>query len=245
MIEAINLTKRYEDGTLALDGLTLKVNPGEIYCLLGENGAGKTTTINLFLNFIEPTAGRALINGIDVTRDPLEAKKYVAYLPENVMLYGNFTARQNLDFFAKLGGRRDLRREDYYRVMREIGLPEKAFEQKVKAFSKGMRQKLGLAICMIKQAPAMLLDEPTAGLDPASAAELLHLLRRLREQGRAILMSTHDIFRTKEIADRVGILKQGRLVVELTARELAHENLERLYLEYVAGTTLPRAGDAA
>ncbi len=245
MIEAINLTKRYEDGTLALDGLTLKVNPGEIYCLLGENGAGKTTTINLFLNFIEPTAGRALINGIDVTRDPLEAKKYVAYLPENVMLYGNFTARQNLDFFAKLGGRRDLRREDYYRVMREIGLPEKAFEQKVKEFSKGMRQKLGLAICMIKQAPAMLLDEPTAGLDPASAAELLHLLRRLREEGRAILMSTHDIFRTKEIADRVGILKQGRLVVELTARELAHENLERLYLEYVAGTALPQAGDAA
>jgi len=245
MIEAIGLTKRYEDGTLALDGLTLKVNPGEIYCLLGENGAGKTTTINLFLNFIEPTAGRALINGIDVTRDPLEAKKYVAYLPENVMLYGNFTARQNLDFFAKLGGRRDLRREDYYRVMREIGLPEKAFEQKVKEFSKGMRQKLGLAICMIKRAPAMLLDEPTAGLDPAAAAELLRLLRRLREEGRAILMSTHDIFRTKEIADRVGILKQGRLVVELTARELAHENLERLYLEYVAGTALPQAGDAA
>ena len=245
MIEAIGLTKRYEDGTLALDGLTLKVNPGEIYCLLGENGAGKTTTINLFLNFIEPTAGRALINGIDVTRDPLEAKKYVAYLPENVMLYGNFTARQNLDFFAKLGGRRDLRREDYYRVMREIGLPEKAFEQKVKEFSKGMRQKLGLAICMIKRAPARLLDEPTAGLDPAAAAELLRLLRRLREEGRAILMSTHDIFRTKEIADRVGILKQGRLVVELTARELAHENLERLYLEYVAGTALPQAGDAA
>jgi len=245
MIEAIGLTKRYEDGTLALDGLTLKVNPGEIYCLLGENGAGKTTTINLFLNFIEPTAGRALINGIEVTRDPLEAKKYVAYLPENVMLYGNFTARQNLDFFAKLGGRRDLRREDYYRVMREIGLPEKAFEQKVKEFSKGMRQKLGLAICMIKRAPAMLLDAPTAGLDPASAAELLRLLRRLREEGRAILMSTHDIFRTKEIADRVGILKQGRLVVELTARELAHENLERLYLEYVAGTALPQAGDAA
>jgi ABC-2 type transport system ATP-binding protein len=191
------------------------------------------------LNFIEPTSGRALINGIDVTREPLEAKKYVAYLPENVMLYGNFTARQNLEFFAKLGGRRDLRREDYYRVMREIGLPEKAFEQKVKEFSKGMRQKLGLAICMIKRAPAMLLDEPTAGLDPASAAELLQLLKRLREEGRAILMSTHDIFRTKEIADRVGILKQGRLVVELTAQELAHENLERLYLEYVAGSARP------
>jgi ABC-2 type transport system ATP-binding protein len=233
MIEAIELTKRYEDGVLALERLNLKVNPGEIYCLLGANGAGKTTTINLFLNFIEPTSGRALINGIDVTRDPLEAKKYVAYLPENVMLYGNFTARQNLDFFAKLGGKRDLKKEDYYRVMREVGLPERAFEQRVKEFSKGMRQKLGIAICMIKDAPALLLDEPTAGLDPASAAEFLETLRELRRRGKAILMSTHDIFRAKEIADRVGILKEGRKVTERTREELEHENLERLYLDYM------------
>jgi len=235
MIEAIQLTKRYEDGVLALDALNLRVDPGEIYCLLGENGAGKTTTINLFLNFIEPTSGKALINNIDVTRNPLEAKKYVAYLPENVMLYGNFTARQNLDFFAKLGGKRDLKKEDYYMVMRGIGLPEKAFEQKVKEFSKGMRQKLGLAICMIKDAPALLLDEPTAGLDPASAAELIHLLKQLKKQGKAILMSTHDIFRAKEIADRVGILKDGRLVMEFTREELRYANLEHIYLDYMTG----------
>ncbi len=239
MIEAIQLTKRYEDGVLALDALNLRVDPGEIYCLLGENGAGKTTTINLFLNFIEPTSGRALINNIDVTRNPLEAKKYVAYLPENVMLYGNFTARQNLDFFAKLGGKRNLKKEDYYMVMRGIGLPEKAFEQRVKEFSKGMRQKLGIAICMIKDAPALLLDEPTAGLDPASAAELMHLLKELKNQGKAILMSTHDIFRTKEIADRVGILKKGRLVVELTREEFQYANLEHIYLEYMTGDFLP------
>ena len=106
LIEARNLSKRYENGVLALDALNLKVNAGEIYCLLGANGAGKTTAINLFLDFIEPSSGKALLNDIDVARNPLEAKKYVAYVSENVMLYGNFTARQNLDFFARLGGRR-------------------------------------------------------------------------------------------------------------------------------------------
>jgi ABC-2 type transport system ATP-binding protein len=235
MIEAINLTKRYEDGVLALEALNLTVNPGEIYCLLGANGAGKTTTINLFLNFIEPTSGQAFINRIDVTKDPLEAKKYIAYLSENVMLYGNFTARQNLDFFAKLGGKKNLKKDDYYMVMRAVGLPEKAFEQRVKEFSKGMRQKLGIAICMIKDAPALLLDEPTAGLDPKAAAEFVETLHELRQRGKAILMSTHDIFRAKEIADRVGIMKEGRKVMERTREELEYEDLERLYLDYMRG----------
>lgn len=241
MIEAIQLTKRYEDGVLALDGLDLKVNPGEMYCLLGENGAGKTTTINLFLNFIEPTSGSALINGIDVTRNPLKAKEYLVYLPENVMLYGNFSARQNLDFFARLVGKRNLKKKDYYDLMSDIGLPEKAFEQSVKGFSKGMRQKLGLAICMIKDSPALLLDEPTAGLDPASAADLMNLLKRLRDEGKGILMPTHDIFRTRETADRVGILKQGRKIAEFTREELAHEDLERIYLDYMADSRVTQA----
>ena len=105
MLKADDISKRYEDGVLALDHLSLEVRPGEVYCLLGANGAGKTTTINLFLNFIPPTTGTCYINGIDVNKNPLEAKKYVAFVSENVMLYGNFTARQNLDFFAKLGGK--------------------------------------------------------------------------------------------------------------------------------------------
>ena len=235
MIEAKNLSKRYEDGVLALDALNLTVHPGEIYCLLGANGAGKTTTINLFLNFIEPTSGEALLNNIDVEKDPLEAKKYVAYVSENVMLYGNFTARQNLDFFAKLGGKRGLKKDDYYRVMREVGLPERAFEQRLKEFSKGMRQKLGIAIAMIKDAPALLLDEPTSGLDPKAGAEFLETLLDLKRQGKAILMSTHDIFRAKDVADRVGIMKEGRKVMERTREELEFENLEHLYLDYMRG----------
>ncbi|MBZ5497575.1 MAG: ABC transporter ATP-binding protein [Acidobacteriia bacterium] len=245
MIEAKNLSKRYEDGVLALDALNLNVKPGEIYCLLGANGAGKTTTINLFLNFIEPTSGAALLNGIDVEKDPLDAKRYVAYVSENVMLYGNFTARQNLDFFAKLGGKKSLKKDDYYRVMREVGLPERAFEQRLKEFSKGMRQKLGIAIAMIKDAPALLLDEPTAGLDPKAGAEFLETLVELRRQGKAILMSTHDIFRAKDVADRVGIMKEGRKVMERTREELEFENLERLYLDYMRGGIGPEVRDEA
>ena len=233
MIEAIDLTKRYEDGLLALDHLNLKVEKGVIYCLLGANGAGKTTAINLFLNFIEPTAGTAKINGIDVTKDPLEAKKFVSYVSENVMLYGNFTARQNLDFFTKLGGRGDMSRDDYYDVMRRVGLQEKAFEQRLKNFSKGMRQKLGIAIAITKNAPAILLDEPTSGLDPKAGSEFMGLLRSLKEEGKAVLMSTHDIFRAKDVADRVGIMKEGNLVMSKTAEELEAENLEQLYLEYM------------
>jgi len=233
MLQAIDLTKRYEDGLLALDHVNFEVKEGEIFCLLGANGAGKTTTINLYLNFIDPTDGKALINGIDSSKDPLEAKKHVAYVSENVMLYGNFTARQNLDFFAKLGGKTNLTKEDYYNVMRRVGLQEKAFEMKLKNFSKGMRQKLGISIAIIKDAPNILLDEPTSGLDPKAAAEFLKILAGLREERKAIFMSTHDIFRAKTIADRVGIMKEGRLVMIRTREEFLEEDLEKIYLDYM------------
>ncbi len=233
MIQAIDLTKRYEDGLLALDHLNLRIGSGQIYCLLGANGAGKTTTINLFFNFIEPTSGTAKINEVDCSKSPLEAKKYAAYVSENVMLYGNFTARQNVDFFTRLSGRKDLRKEDYYMVMRQVGLAERSFEQRVKSFSKGMRQKLGIAIAILKQAPALILDEPTSGLDPKAAAEFVELLLKLRDEGKAILMSTHDVFRAKEIADTVGIMREGVLIMEKSKDGLRNEDLERLYLKYM------------
>ena len=233
MLQAIDLTKRYEDGLLALDNLNLEVTEGEIFCLLGANGAGKTTAINLFLNFLDPTAGTALTNGIDVATNPLEAKKHVSYVSENVMLYGNFTARQNLDFFAKLGGKRELTKDDYHMHMRKVGLQEEAFEMRLKNFSKGMRQKLGITIAIIKDAPNILLDEPTAGLDPTAAAEFIKILKSLRDNGKSILMCTHDIFRTKTIADRVGIMKEGRLVMLRTREEFLEEDLEKIYLDYM------------
>ena len=233
MLEAKNLSKRYEEGNLALDSLNIKIEEGEIFCLLGANGAGKTTTINLFLNFIEPTSGTAEINGIDVTKEPLKAKEHIAYVSENVMLYGNFTARQNLDFFAKLGGKTNLSKEDYYKVFRRVGLQEEAFERKLKKFSKGMRQKVGLSIAVIKDATNILLDEPSSGLDPKAGAELTNILKELRLQGKSILMCTHDIFRVKEIADKVGIMKEGRLVMLKNREEFLKEDLEKVYLDYM------------
>lgn len=233
MLQAIDLSKRYEDGQLALDHVSFDVKEGEIFCMLGANGAGKTTTINLFLNFIDPTDGTALINGIDAAKEPLEAKKHISYVSENVMLYGNFTARQNLDFFARLGGKKDLTKEDYYSYMRNVGLPERAFEMRLKNFSKGMRQKVGITIAIIKDADNILLDEPTSGLDPKAAAEFVKILKGLRSEGKSILMCTHDIFRAKDIADRVGIMKEGRLVMVRKREEFLEDDLEKIYLEYM------------
>jgi ABC-2 type transport system ATP-binding protein len=235
MLQAIHLTKKYEDGLLALDDLNFSVSTGQIFAMLGGNGAGKTTTINIFLNLIEPTSGQAKINGVVSNENPLEAKKYVSFVSENVMLYPEFTAIQNLDFFVRLGGKINHTKEEYRSVLLRVGLQEEAHNKKLKGFSKGMRQKCGIAIAILKEAPAILLDEPTSGLDPKAGLELIQLLAELRNEGKAILMSTHDIFRAKEIADEVGIMNDGKLVMKKSRAEIEHENLEKLYIEYMAG----------
>jgi ABC-2 type transport system ATP-binding protein len=233
MIETIELTKRYEDGLLAVDHLTFKVEPGEIFCMFGANGAGKTTTINILLDFIHPTSGTVLVEGIDVTKEPLRSKDYVSFVSENVTLYGNFTAYQNLDYFCKLAGKRKLTKADYARALESVGLQKDAFDMRTRTYSKGMRQKLGLAIAVLKDAPNILLDEPTSGLDPKSGQEFLNLLMKMRDQGKSIFMSTHDIFRAKLIADRVGFMKRGRLVMMKTRAELEGEDLTTLYVQYM------------
>jgi ABC-2 type transport system ATP-binding protein len=233
MIAAENLTMRFDNGALVLDAINFDVKKGEVYCLLGASGAGKTTVIDLFLDFLKPTSGRALINGIDVAENPIKAKKYVSYCSEDVRLYGHFTARQNLDFFVKLGGNPGLKKADYYAVLREVGLQENAFEQKAQFLSKGMQQKVSIAIAIIRDTPAILLDEPTSGLDPKASEELIEIIDQLRRQGKAILITAHDIFRVREIADRVGIIKEGRKVLERTREELEHEDLQALYLDYM------------
>lgn len=235
LLEAMGLTKRYEDGALAVNNVSFSVRPGEIFAMLGGNGAGKTTTINLFLNFLEPTEGEARIAGIPTHKEPLQAKKYAAFVSENVMLYTNFTAVQNLDYFVRLGGKLDGTEELYRSVLRRVGLQEEAHHKKLKGFSKGMRQKCGIAIAILKNAPAILLDEPTSGLDPKSGFEFMELLGTLRDEGKAILMSTHDIFRAKESADTIGIMRQGELVMQKTKQELEGEDLEKMYMRYMAG----------
>lgn len=233
MLEAKDLTKKYEDGLMALDHLNFKVEPGEIFCMFGANGAGKTTAINLFLGFIPPTEGTALIEEIDVVKEPLKSKDYVAFVSENVMLYGNFTAYQNLDYFSKLAGKRNLTKAEYAHVMKQVGLQEGAFDMRTKNFSKGMRQKLGIAVAILKDAPNLILDEPTSGLDPKAGQEFLDLIIELRDKGKSIFISSHDIFRAKQIADRVGFMLQGKLVMMKTKKELEGEDLNKLYIDYM------------
>lgn len=232
MLQATRLTKRY-DGVVALDALDLTVQPGEVFCLLGANGAGKTTTINLFLNFIEPSSGTATINGIDVTRAPLESKKHVAYIPETVMLYRNLTGTENLEYFAALAGRPDYTRAELLEFFRRVGLPDGAADRRVGTYSKGMRQKVGIAIALAKGARALLLDEPTSGLDPKASNEFSSLLGQMSDSGVAVLMATHDLFRAKESGTRVGIMKHGRLVALHGTGEFSHADLERLYLDHM------------
>ncbi len=235
LLEATDLTKRYDDGVLALDHVNFSVKPGQIYAMLGANGAGKTTTINLFLNFIEPTEGEAKIDGIPTHKEPLKAKQKVAFVSENVMLYPNFTAIQNLDYFSKLGGKTDYSKEDYFSILQRVGLQEDWYNKKLRDFSKGMRQKCGIAVAILKDAPAILLDEPTSGLDPRAGHEFIQLLESLRDEGKAILMSTHDIFRAKEVGDIFCIMDQGKIVMERSSDEVKDEDLEKLYLQYMAG----------
>ena len=233
MLETKKLTKQYEDGLLALDHLNLRVEPGEIFCMFGANGAGKTTAINLILGFIPPTEGTAFVEGIDVVKEPLRSKEHISYVSENVMLYGNFTAYQNLDYFSKLAGKRNLKKSDYADVMERVGLQKEAFDMRTKNFSKGMRQKLGIAVAILKDAPNLILDEPTSGLDPKSGQEFLDLLLELKDKDKSIFISSHDIFRAKFIADRVGFMRQGKLVMMKTSDELQGEDLNKLYLQYM------------
>ena len=235
ILEAVAVSKEYEDGVKALDAVSFSIQQGEIFAMLGANGAGKTTTINLFLNFIEPTSGECRIMGYVTHREPLEAKKHVAFVSENVMLYPNFTAMQNVDFFSRIGGKTQYSREAYRNVLRRVGLQEEAHHKRLRGFSKGMRQKCGIAIAILKDAPAILLDEPTAGLDPQASFEFQQLLESLRSEGRAILMSTHDIFRAKEVADTIGIMNRGRLVMQKKSSELAGQDLEQVYMNHMAG----------
>ncbi|UMB60765.1 ATP-binding cassette domain-containing protein [Lutibacter sp. A80] len=229
MIKTEKLTKKYGNFT-ALNELTLHVNPGEIYCLLGANGAGKSTTINLLLGFIKPTSGAAFINGKSVDNKAIETKKDIAYIPENLMLYPTLSAMENLDYFSGIGGQK-LKKQELESLLIKSGLQKEAFYKRTQTFSKGMRQKVGIAIALAKGAKALLLDEPTSGLDPKASNEFGLLLETLKENNVAILMATHDLFRAKEIATNIGIMKNGKLLQQFISQDISLSELEQAYLK--------------
>jgi ABC-2 type transport system ATP-binding protein len=231
MLEAINLTKKYGD-TIALKELNLTIPKGEIFALLGQNGAGKTTTINLFLGFVTSTSGTLTINGIPVLENENQTKKHIAYIPETVMLYPNLSGLENLNYFSALAGFK-YTKEELKGFLQKVNLQDEAHSKKLATYSKGMRQKVGIAIAVAKKAKALLLDEPTSGLDPKASNEFSRIIQELAADGTAILMATHDIFRAKEVAHRIGIMKQGNLVSVINGNAISANELEQLYLQTV------------
>lgn len=212
IIRTENLTKCY--GTLkAVDGLNLEIRQGEVFGLLGPNGAGKTTTILMLLGLTEPTEGKAWIRGHDCTREPLAVKRFVSYLPDNVGFYEDMTGRENLRFTGQLnglGGEELEKRIDD--LAQRVGLAE-AIDRKVGTYSRGMRQRLGIADVLVKDPAVVILDEPTLGIDPQGIEELLQLIKALSVQdGRTVLVSSHLLHQMQKICDRVSIFVRGKLL---------------------------------
>lgn len=228
MLEAKQLTKRYGE-RLALDELDLQIASGEVYCLVGANGAGKTTTISLFLNFISPTSGAAFVNGICIAEQPALAKRHLAYIPETVSLYGQLSGVENLDYFSTLSGHR-LSKDEKLSLLAQAGLRREDAVRRASEYSKGMRQKVGIAIALAKNATAILMDEPTSGLDPQAANELSLLVKQLGSQQTTVLMATHDLYRAKEVSSHIGIMRQGRLVETVKPSDVSHTELEAIAL---------------
>ncbi|MGK5060989.1 ABC transporter ATP-binding protein [Janthinobacterium sp. LB3P112] len=231
MIEIAQLSKRY-DGRSVVDGLNLRVDSGEIYALLGPNGAGKSTTIGCLLGFIEADAGSIRLAGS--TLAPAQAAvEHAAYIAENVALYERLSGVENVEFFMRLLGIKP-RRRDIETLLERAGLPEHAWHRMACGYSKGMRQKVGIVMALAKGAQVLVLDEPTSGLDPEASVAFGTLVRSLADDGAAVLMATHDLFRAQELADRCGMLVGGRLAGEWKLGELNAGELERNYLDILA-----------
>ncbi|MCI4592523.1 ABC transporter ATP-binding protein [Sphingobium sp. BYY-5] len=224
--------KRFGD-KVALDGIDLSIAPGEVFALLGPNGAGKTTTINLILGFLGADEGMVQVAGVDAGADPIAARRHVAYIPEQVALYPAMSGIENLRYFTTLAGLA-LDHKRCAALLDDAGLAAEAQLRKAGSYSKGMRQKVGIAIAVARAARLLLLDEPTSGLDPAASAEFSRIVRNTAAQGTAVMMATHDLYRLNEVADRVGILHHGRIAEEVDPKRLDHVDLEQLYMERLA-----------
>ena len=212
IIEIQGLTKRYGE-VVAVDDLTLSINQGEVFGLLGPNGAGKTTTTLMLLGLTEPSDGTAAIAGFNCTREPLRVKQVVGYLPDNVGFYPDLTGRQNLRFTGNLNGLTGKACEERIDMLLErVGMTYAA-DRKAGTYSRGMRQRLGIADVLMKDPKVIIMDEPTLGIDPEGMRELIALIRELSTvDGRTILISSHQLHQIQQICDRVGIFVKGKLM---------------------------------
>ncbi|KNZ33546.1 MAG: ABC transporter ATP-binding protein [Methylibium sp. NZG] len=203
-------------GKEALSGVSFAVASAEIYALLGGNGAGKSTTLATFLGFLPVASGRVLVNGIDVARDLPAARSAMAYLPEAASLYDHLDARENLRYFTELAGLR-CSVGDIDLALDRVSLTNEARGLGLRGYSKGMRQKVAIALAILRDTDILLLDEPTSGLDPLAIDEFHGLVRGLADAGKAVLMVTHDIYGACQVADRIGLLRSGQLVDQFAA----------------------------
>lgn len=231
MIHIEKLSKSYE-GRAVVDDLDLHVQGGEIYALLGPNGAGKSTTIGCLLGFVDADAGSIRLAGSNLP-PARAAVRHAAYIAENVALYERLTGVENVEFFMRLLGRKP-RRDEIEALLDRAGLPEHAWHRMASGYSKGMRQKVGIVMALAKGAQVLVLDEPTSGLDPEASVTFGELVRALADDGAAVLMATHDLFRAQELADRCGMLVGGRLAGEWKLGDLNAGELERNYLGILA-----------
>ncbi len=223
VVEAQNLTKIYKD-VKAVDALSLHIKEGEIYGLLGPNGAGKTTTILMMLGLTEPTDGYVKVYGYDSKTEPLKVKRVTSYLPENVGFYEDLTAYENLLYLTRLNSIPDREAEKKIKEVLEIVGLSDVSEKEVGTYSKGMKQRLGMASVLVKSPKLAILDEPTTGIDPEGVEELLTLIRKMsREQKITILLSSHLLYQVQRICDRVGILYRGKLQAEGTIEEIGKQ----------------------
>lgn len=220
IIKTENLTKRYGKKT-AVANLNLCVNKGEVFGLLGPNGAGKTTTILMLLGLTSPTDGSAFIDTFNCTRNPIEVKRIVGYLPDNVGFYGDMTGRENLRFTARLNDINPVEIENRIdMLLNRVGMTDAA-DHKTSTYSRGMRQRLGIADALIKDPAIVILDEPTLGIDPEGVRELIALIRELADKdGRTVLISSHQLYQVQKVCDRVGIFVNGKLAACGTLKEL-------------------------
>ncbi|MEO0412515.1 MAG: ABC transporter ATP-binding protein [Pseudomonadota bacterium] len=228
---ASSVTKRYGDIT-SVDELSLKVPSGAIVALLGPNGAGKSTTMKMCAGFIAADSGRIIIDGHDIVSDRDAARRAATFLPENVVLYEELSGLENLGHLLAIGTGLRLSEDKLEHALLAAGLQSEAFNRRASTYSKGMRQKVGLALALSRQSALLLLDEPTSGLDPHSAADFNTALRHTASKGVGILMATHDIWRAREVATHVLVMTRGRIVLTLDPANLSAEEIEkRFFLE--------------